>query len=253
MPFQKNRRENTWARLADESVANKLLTQGCLLMSQPISLNSKGMSVVLQWSFGVERMLRIFTSMEAIDRTGIRPKFTNSSKNSMLKLEDDLFERIERWLDNGPGWESYPGKIYAAVAESVNWRELLTVLDVSVREFRTNPEELIVQISGEVESVRVAPRDILAEFHAKLFAEPHVMSRYSPTMPLSEFNVLANEVDQRISKMVLDWWFMMTRLATYGAFGEDAKKIGTQLAPGKLPDGTVAPLSKIRPLKLYSA
>lgn len=251
MPFQKQQQAKTWTRITEESGVENLLAQGCILMSQPVPLADKAEAVIVLWTTGMDRLLRLLRAMEDFDSTGARPTFAWAPGERLTSIEDELFELIEVWLEDGPGWDSYPGKIYGAVSESVSWRELGQVFDIYDAVRREDMDSAIDSIVTDEQGHWRTPRDQIKKFHECLFHVPHVKDRYSPTMSNSEFLELSNEVDRRISDMVLDWWFVMTKLAALGAFGETARRHAARLAPGRLSNGSVAPLSKVRMLRLH--
>lgn len=252
MPFRKQQQDATWTKITEDAGVENLLAQGCMLMSQNIPLADKSEAVIVLWTTGLDRLMRILRAMEDFDATGARPVFAWAPGERITSIEDELFEMIEVWLEDGPGWDSYPGKIYASVVESVSWRELGQVFDTYDGIRREDMDSVVESIVTAGQGQWRTPRDQMRKFHANLFGEPQVMDRYSPLMPNSEFVELSNEVDRRISDMVLDWWFVMTKMAAFGALGETARRYAPKMSPGRLPNGNVAPLSKVRSLRMYS-
>ncbi len=163
----------------------------------------------------------------------LRPAVTYSCSrpfgHNVVRMDARLRVHLDTWEARSPQSAWLTGLLRAAEADPI-WPAVLAVLDAYARSGRfayldrlaqvTEPPQPPRPLWDEVEAAALSTRPNL---HATVYATPPV--------PIPEFNAALVEINTAVAQSLVHWWFTVTRVGAFRAYGEQGRRFAVELEP----------------------
>lgn len=218
------------ALLFEAHAARQLLGHGCHLLAGSHGIDGKFDALATSWSIGVEKMLKVTLGLAALSR-GERWPNGRSFGHNLVQMNDRLLAHLTKWQESAPPSPWLAGLLRRVRHDPV-WPPLLVVLDTYARSGRF----VYLDRLAEVTEPPAEPRPLWDDVEmATLTTRPDLKARLygaSPLPPVAEFNAGLLEMNRTITRSLTCWWFTVTRVGVFGAYGPQSRQFSPELEPG---------------------
>lgn len=224
--------DQAWAWIRSQEEARQLLAQGHALLVNARYLDPIQNTLLSSWAMGTEALLKVALGLRSLAR-GDGPLSQSKARSyghDIEKMDADLKVEIATWMSEAPRSE-YLRDLVSTVETDPVWPTLRRALHVYAKEGRFNnldamtgrtqaddaPSVILdqaAQLATETSDLTAAWRDI---DHAKI--SPAQMDQFS----------LA--IHAALAEPLVNWWFMITRLARHGFLGDRGRAFGADTEP----------------------
>lgn len=221
-------REQSFALLFEAHAARQLLGTGCHLLISDHGIDGKFDALATVWSIGVEKLLKVTLGLAALSAGEAWPDGKSFGHN-VLEMDGKLRAHLDDWEARAPQSQWLTRLLRAEQADPV-WPALLSVLDAYARSGRfvyldrlaqvTKPPQEPRPLWDRVEAAVLSNRP---DLHARVYA--------TPPMPIPQFNAALVDVNTAIAQSLARWWFTVTRVGAFDAYGQQGRRFAMELEP----------------------
>jgi hypothetical protein len=218
------------ALLFEAHAARQLLGHGCHLLAGSHGIDGKFDALATSWSIGVEKLLKVALGLAALSRG---EKWPNGQKfgHNLVQMNGRLLEHLDRWQQDAPQSPWLAG-LLARVRDDPIWPPLLVVLDTYARSGRFVYLDRLAEVTEPPDEPRPLWHDVEM---AALAVRPdlkRLLYGGDPLPPVAEFNAGLLEMNCTITRSLTSWWFTVTRVGLFNAYGPQSREFAPELEPG---------------------
>lgn len=220
--------EQTFALLFEAHAARQLLGTGCHLLIADHGIDGKFDALATMWSIGVEKLLKVTLGLAALSAGEAWPDGKAFGHN-VVKMDVRLRAHLDDWEARAPQSPWLTGLLRAVRADPV-WPTLLTVLDTYARSGRFAYLDRLAQVT----KLPQEPRPLWDRVEAAALAtRPDLQGKVyaTPPVPVPQFNAALIDLNTTIAQSLARWWFTVTRVGAFNAYGEQGHRFAMELEP----------------------
>lgn len=225
-------RDQEWAWLRAQDEARQHLAAGVHTLRGSKFMDPVRESVLSTWAIGAEKLLKVAIGLHGLSLgAGWPSKSTMMSyKHQIERLDDELSAAIHSWM----GRESRGGYL-RAVVERVDddpvWASLRVALGLYGDQGRFRSLDAL---SGSTQT-KANPYEAWEAAVQAAWKTSSRMERWRArdmvTMQAAEFDQQSLDLHAAVTDSLVNWWFMITRLARHGFLGERGRLFGADAEP----------------------
>lgn len=216
------------ALLFEAHAARQLLGHGCHLLASSHGIDGKFDPLATSWSIGVEKTLKVTLGLAALSRGEKWPNGQTFGHN-LVDMNAKLLEHLNQWQQDAPQSPWLAG-LLAGVRDDPIWPALLVVLDTYARNGRFVYLDRLAEVTEPPDEPRPLWHDV--EMTA-LTVRPDLkrLLHGDPTATIAEFNAGLLEMNCAITRSLTSWWFTVTRVGRFNAYGPQSRQFTPELEP----------------------
>lgn len=230
MAEQRLTKPQGFALIFEADSARQLLNSGCHLLVGSPGIDEKFDALATTWSIGVEKVLKVTLGLAAV-AAGDRWPNGKDYGHHLSNMNEQLTEHLHKWATDTSA-TPWVWSLLDRLRDDPIWPALLKILDTYARTGRfayldrlvevTNPPTEPRRLWPAVESAVVRDRpDLRQATSADSFG------------PRSEFDAALLALNETVCRSTIHWWFTVTRLGAFGAYGEQGRQFTPDLEPGR--------------------
>lgn len=222
--------ELAWLQAQDE--ARQLLAAGVHTLRESRFMDPVRESVLSTWAMGAEKLLKVALGLHSVSHGKDWPskKEMQTYRHQIEKLDAELMRHIDEWMEGTPR-SDYLEAVVSTVKNDPAWPKLRAALGLYGDQGRFRSLDALAGSSSTQTSPYEAWEDAV---QLAWRASPRMASWWPKdwaTMSPTEFDQLSLDLHAAVADSVVNWWFMITRLARHGFLGERGKAFGADAEP----------------------
>lgn len=217
------------ALLFEAHAARQLLGHGCHLLTGSHGIDGKFDALATSWSIGVEKTLKVTLGLAALSRGEKWPNGQTFGHN-LVHMNGRLLEHLNQWQRDASQSQWLTG-LLAGVRDDPIWPPLLVVLDTYARSGRFVYLDRLAEVIEPPDEPRPLWHDVEM---AALTVRPdlkQLLYGSDPLAPVAEFNAGLLEMNCTITRSLTSWWFTITRVGLFNAYGPQSRQFTPELEP----------------------
>lgn len=225
-------REQELAWISSQDEARQLLAAGVHTLRGSKFMDPVRESVLTNWAMGAEKLLKVALGLHSLSQGRQWPsqKEMKEYRHQIEKLDAQLMSAVDAWMQDAPR-SPYLSAVVARVKDDPAWPRLRAALGLygDQGRFRNldtltgTPQAHASPYEAWEEAVQIAWRNSArtARWWSKDWG----------AMSQSEFDEMSLAVHAAVTDSIVNWWFMITRLARHGFLGERGRVFGADAEP----------------------
>lgn len=217
------------ALLLEARAARQLLAHGCHLLSSSHAVDEKFDALTTTWSIGVEKTLKLTLGLAALSR-GEKWPCGKPLGHGIVDMNRQLFRHLDNWQQNTSLSPWLAGRL-AELQDDPVWPAILVLLDTYARSGRFAYLDRLAEVSEPPKEPRPLWDDVEI---AALTVRPELkrlLESSDPRPSIEEINTGLLEMNRLITRSLTSWWFTVTRVGLFDAYGAQARQFTPELEP----------------------
>ncbi|QCB94737.1 hypothetical protein [Cellulomonas shaoxiangyii] len=218
------------ALLFEAHAARQLLGHGCHLLAGSHGIEGKFDALATSWSIGVEKTLKVTLGLAALSRG---EKWPNGQKfgHNLVHMNGRLLQHLDQWQKD-VSQSSWLADLLAGVRDDPILPPLLVVLDTYARSGRFAYLDRLAEVGDPPDEPRPLWQDVeMAALTVRPDLKRLLYGGGDPLSPVAEFNAGLLEMNCTITRSLTSWWFTVTRVGLFNAYGAQSRQFTPELEP----------------------